>query len=65
MATETERLAAAQAKADEVIATVAEAPEGARLLRVTVTDVDTDLRLAVCFVNYQTDRPRLVGGEPW
>lgn len=49
------RLAAAQAKADELIASLAEAPDGGPLLRVAVTDVETGQRLATCFVNYQVD----------
>lgn len=42
---------AAQAKADEVIRAIAEAPEGL-LLRVSVTDVETGQRLATGFVTY-------------
>lgn len=53
------RLSAAQAKADEVIRAVAEAPDGGRLLRVAVTDVETGQRLATGIVNYQTDGPSL------
>lgn len=56
---EAERLLAAQAKADEVIRAVAEAPDGDRLLRVSVTDVETGQRLATGFVNYQADGPAL------
>ena len=48
------RLAAAQAKADELIASVAETPDGP-LLRVAVTDVESGQRLATCFVTYQVD----------
>ncbi|GHD70316.1 hypothetical protein GCM10010317_077380 [Streptomyces mirabilis] len=46
------RLTAAQAKADELIASVAETPDGP-LLRVAVTDVATGQRLATGFVTYQ------------
>lgn len=53
VATETTRLSAAQEKADEVIRAVAETPDGGRLLRVAVTDVETGQRLATGFVNYQ------------
>lgn len=54
MSAERARLTAAQAKADAVIRAVAEAPEG-RLLRVAVTDVETNTRLATCFVTYEAD----------
>lgn len=50
--TDLDRLTAAQAKADEVIAAVAEAPEG-WLLRVSVTDPETGQRLATGFVSYE------------
>lgn len=53
-----DRLAAAQAKADEVVRSVAEAPEGL-LLRVSVTDQETGNRLATGFVSYQVDGPQL------
>lgn len=52
MTPEVARLLAAQAKADEVVASVATAPEG-RLLRVSVTDVETNQRLATGFVSYE------------
>lgn len=55
MTAETERLTAAQAKADEVIRAVAEAPDSGRLLRVAVTDVETGQRLATGFVGYDVD----------
>jgi hypothetical protein len=58
------RLAAAQAKADEIVGMVGEMPDGL-LLRVAITDVETNTRLATCFVTYQTDRTpslRIVGG---
>lgn len=60
------RHAAAQAKAAEVVAAVAEAPDGGRLLRVAVTDPETNTRLATCFVTYQTGAPvlRLVEETP-
>lgn len=47
------RLTAAQAKADELIASVAETPDGGLLLQVAVTDVATGQRLATGFVTYQ------------
>jgi hypothetical protein len=58
------RLAAAQAKADEIVRMVGEMPDGL-LLRVAVTDVETNTRLATCFVTYQADSSvlRLVGGD--
>jgi hypothetical protein len=60
MAADLERLSAAQAKADEVAAAIAEAPEPGRHLRVSFTDPETEQRLATVFVNYQTDgRPSL------
>jgi predicted transcriptional regulator len=49
------RLTAAQAKADEVVAAIAETPDGGPLLRVAVTDAETGQRLATCFVTYQVD----------
>jgi predicted homoserine dehydrogenase-like protein len=52
------RLAAAQAKADEVIGSVAETPDGGQLLRIAVTDVATGQRLATGFVTYQVDGDR-------
>lgn len=51
MSAELERLKAAQAKADQVIRSVAETPDGDHLLRVAVTDVATGQRLATGFVN--------------
>jgi hypothetical protein len=62
---ETERLTAAQAKADRVIRAVAEPVDSDRLLRVAVTDVETGQRLATGFVTYETvgSHLRLVGGE--
>ncbi|MEU9470449.1 hypothetical protein AB0D78_28295 [Streptomyces avermitilis] len=53
-AAECARLEAAQAKADAVIAAVAEAPNG-QLLQVAVTDCTTGQRLATGFVTYQVD----------
>ena len=57
------RHVAAQAMADRIVAAIGESPDGDRLLRVAVTDVETNTRLATCFVNYQPDTPvlRLVG----
>ncbi|MFG3476447.1 hypothetical protein ACGF3K_14445 [Streptomyces sp. NPDC047980] len=51
------RLRAAQAKADEIIRTVCESPDGPLLLRVSVTDPATGQRLATGFANYTTDQP--------
>ena len=59
MTADLERLSAAQAKADEVAARNAEAPEPGRHLRVAVTDPETEQRLATFFVNYTVDGPRL------
>jgi hypothetical protein len=62
---EAARLVAAQAKADAVIAAVAEVPEVGPLLRVSVTDVATGQRLATGFVNCEASEGpalRLVGG---
>ena len=52
MAAELDRLTAARAKADEVIAAVAEPIDSGQLLRIAVTDVETGQRLATGFVNY-------------
>ncbi|MEU8902164.1 hypothetical protein [Streptomyces mirabilis] len=49
------RLTAAQAKADELIAAIAETPDGGPLLRVAFTDPETNTRLGTCFVTYQVD----------
>lgn len=49
------RLTAAQAKADELVRTVADTPDGGPLLRVAVTDIETGQRMATCFVTYQVD----------
>ncbi|MEU9444639.1 hypothetical protein AB0D42_27910 [Streptomyces sp. NPDC048304] len=56
MTADLELLTAAQAKADEVIAAIAETPEPGRHLRVAITDPETGQRLATCFVNYETAR---------
>jgi hypothetical protein len=56
---ETDRLTAAQAKADEVIRVVAESPDSPHLLRIAVTDVETGQRLRTGFVNYTPDGPTL------
>lgn len=58
------RHTAAQAKADEVIRGIAEAPDGP-LLQVSVTDVETGQRLATGFVTYPAPATtlRLVGGS--
>ena len=53
------RLVAAQAKADAVIRSVAEAPDGGRLLRIAVTDAETGQRLATGFVTYEVVVPQL------
>lgn len=53
------RLSAAQAKADELAASIAEAPEPGRHLQVAFTNPETGQRLATVFVNYQTDGPCL------
>ena len=57
---------AAQKMADRIVAAIGESPDGVLLLRVAVTDVETNTRLATCFVNYQPDTPalRLVGEAP-
>lgn len=57
MSADLARLIAAQAKADEIKRTVCESPDGALLLRVSVTDAATGQRLATGFVNYTTDQP--------
>jgi hypothetical protein len=62
---EAARLAAAQAKADAVIAAVADLPDARPMLRVSVTDLVTGQRLATGFVHYDTGSApvlRLVGG---
>lgn len=59
MTADLDRLMAAQAKADEVIAAVAEPIDSGRLLRVAVTDVETGQRLATGFVNYERMLRRL------
>jgi hypothetical protein len=59
MARETERQAAAQAKADEVVRSVADTPEGSPMLLIAVVDQETGNRLATGFVSYQVDGPQL------
>lgn len=54
------RLRAAQARADEVIAAVAEVPEGL-MLQVAVTDPLTGQRLATGFVAYAPVDPASPG----
>ena len=54
-----DHLSAAQAKADELVAGIAEAPEPGRHLLVAITDPVTRQRLATCFVNYATAGTRL------
>ena len=66
MTPELARHMAAREKADQVIAAVAEAPDGGLLLRVSVTDVDSGEVLATCFVNYQPNGTRLqIVEDPW
>ncbi|MFI1166531.1 hypothetical protein ACH4UM_23745 [Streptomyces sp. NPDC020801] len=59
MTAEIKRLSAAQKKADEVIAKVAEPIDSGQLLRVAVTDVETGQRLGTCFVSYERMMRRL------
>lgn len=54
-----DRLTAAQSKADELKASIAENPEPGRHLRVAITDPETGDRLATCFVNYSVDGSHL------
>ncbi|KAB1979473.1 hypothetical protein [Streptomyces triticiradicis] len=58
MNAELARQSAAQAKADAVVRSVAEAPEGL-LLQISVTDPETGQRLATGFVTYSVDAPVL------
>jgi len=54
------RLEAAQSKADEVIRTLGEPIDGRPMLRIAVTDPETNTRLATGFVSYEiTDRASL------
>lgn len=55
MNTEQVRQAAAQKKADEIRAVLGEAMGAGPLLRVSVTDVETEQRLATFFVNVDAD----------
>ncbi|MGW2048601.1 hypothetical protein ACWCPF_25970 [Streptomyces sp. NPDC001858] len=66
MGAELERLVAAQAAADAVVRAVGQPVGCGPLLRVAVTDAETNVRLATCFVSYEVDaRPalRLVGEQ--
>lgn len=65
MTADVARRAAVQARADEIVRMVGEAPESGSLLRVSVTDVESGQRLATCVVNVAAGVPslRLVGGE--
>ncbi|UPZ27680.1 hypothetical protein MUK60_07510 [Streptomyces sp. LRE541] len=58
MTTDLDRLLAAQATADELVALVADSLDlpGRRLL-VTVTDLETNTRLATGFVAYEAVEP--------
>ncbi|MGW4825461.1 hypothetical protein ACWEP4_42960 [Streptomyces sp. NPDC004227] len=53
MTADLNRLRAAQAAADAVIRSVAVTPDGSPMLRVSVTDPETNQRLATGFVTYQ------------
>ncbi|WP_405964812.1 hypothetical protein OG713_34755 [Streptomyces sp. NBC_00723] len=55
MAAELAGLTAAQAKADEVIRAVGEPIDGRPMLRVAVTDPETNTRLATGFVSYEVE----------
>jgi predicted transcriptional regulator len=64
MSVETDRLKAAQAKADEIIRAVGETPDGDLLLRIAVTDTVTGQRMATGFANYAVGdgpQPELAG----
>jgi hypothetical protein len=56
------RLAAAQAKADKVIAAMATPIDGRPMLRIAVTDPETGNRLATGFVAYDAAHLRLIEG---
>ena len=64
MSADLSRLTAAQTAADAVIASLP-LHDGGLLLRVAVTDTETNERLATGFVSYIVDRPalRLVKAE--
>lgn len=55
MNAEVSRLAAAQAKADALRALVGDWDGVGPRLRVAVTDPETNIRLATCFVGYSVD----------
>ena len=60
MSADLARLEAAQSKADEVIRTLGEPIDGRPMLRIAVTDPETNTRLATGFVSYEiTDRASL------
>lgn len=63
MSADLARLDAARAKAAEVIAAVGEPDDGRPMLRIAVTDSETNTRLATCFVSYDLPYLRLVEGE--
>ncbi|MEV7034587.1 hypothetical protein AB0N99_30700 [Streptomyces sp. NPDC093272] len=58
MSADLDRLTAAQAAADAVIAGLP-VHDGGPLLQVAVTDMETRTRLATGFVTYETPKPRL------
>lgn len=58
MSADLDALIAAQAKADEVIRAIAEAPTVGPMLRVSVTDPATGQRLATGFVSYEAPTVR-------
>ncbi|MEU5247310.1 hypothetical protein AB0G81_24970 [Streptomyces asoensis] len=55
MSAELARLTAAQSKADEVIRAVGTPVDGRPMLRIAVTDPETDTRLATGFVSYEVE----------
>ncbi|MER5584088.1 hypothetical protein ABT090_20950 [Streptomyces asoensis] len=55
MSADLARLAAAQEAADQVIAAVATPVDGRPMLRIAVTDPETNTRLATGFVAYDVD----------
>ncbi|MEU9436575.1 hypothetical protein [Streptomyces sp. NPDC048252] len=58
------RLTAAQTTADAIIATVATPIDGRPMLRIAVTDPETNTRLATGFVAYDAPGLRLLGERP-
>ena len=60
MSADRARRMAAQAKADEIARTVGEPIDGRPMLRIAISDSETNTRLATCFATYDVDSPAIL-----